>query len=145
MSEKKALIIEDTDANRLFFERLLTQAGFKVQGVASGKAALETAAGLTDLALAIIDMEMPDISGLDLTTRLRKLFPETCLVVATMHDETSLMESAFSRGCDVFLVKPHGFMELYKRLTSMGAVGLHLARPLVIDQFGPREFHAASH
>jgi DNA-binding response OmpR family regulator len=143
MSNKTALVIEDTDANRIFFERLLTQAGFQVRGARNGAEALAEMNTIDDLALAVIDMEVPDMNGLDLTTHLRNRYPNACLVVATMHDEVSLMSSAFSRGCDVFMVKPHGFMELFKRLTTTGSVGLHACRPLVMDQFGPREFKLA--
>ncbi len=143
MSKNKALILEDTAANRLFFERLLSQAGFEIIAAATGKEATEKLAGEETLALAILDMEIPDITGLEMTVRLRKRYPDTCIVVATMHDERTLMDSAFSRGCDVFLVKPHGFMELFKRLTGDGSQVLHQNRPLVIDQYGPRKFTAA--
>lgn len=140
MAEKVALVIEDTDANRDFFERLLTQAGFAILGASTGQEALNQIEKINDLALALIDMQVPDINGLQLTSRLRSRYPDACLIVATMHDERSLMESAFSRGCDVFLVKPHGFMELFSRLTSIGHVGLRQQAPLVIDMHGPRTF-----
>jgi DNA-binding response OmpR family regulator len=140
---KTALIIEDTDANRIFFERLITQAGFAVCGVANGRDALDYAEREGALGLAIIDMEVPDVTGLELVSRLRRRYPDACLIVATMHDEISLMDSAFKRGCDVFMVKPHGFMELFKRLTTLGSTGLHESGPLVIDQYGPREFKLA--
>ena len=143
MSKKQALIVEDTAANRMFFERLLMQAGFEVVGVETGQAALEQADAMDNLHLAVLDMEIPDINGLELTVRLRKQYPDACLIIATMHDERSLMQSAFDKGCDVFLVKPHGFMELFKRLTSEGSEGLRANRPLVIDQFGPRPFDVA--
>ena len=90
--------------------------------------------------LALIDMEIPDINGLQLTHILRHLVPDICIVVATMHDERSLMQSAFDKGCDVFLVKPHGFMEIFKRLVHEGTDSLRASRPLVIDQYGPRTF-----
>lgn len=140
MSKNKALILEDTAANRMFFERLLSQAGFEIIAAETGQEAIEKLTGEDTLALAILDMEIPDITGLEMTDRLRKRYPDTCIVVATMHDERSLMQSAFDKGCDVFLVKPHGFMELFKRLTGGGSHGLHENRPLVIDQYGPRKF-----
>ena len=143
MSKKQALIVEDTAANRMFFERLLMQAGFEVVGVETGQAALEQAEAMDNLHLAVLDMEIPDINGLELTVRLRKQYPDACIIIATMHDERSLMQSAFDKGCDVFLVKPHGFMELFKRLTTEGSAGLHANRPLIIDQFGPRPFEVA--
>ncbi len=143
MSQKKALILEDTIANRLFFERLLSQAGFEIIAAETGQIALDKLKDESRIDLAILDMEIPDITGLEMTARLRVKYPDTCIVVATMHDERSLMQSAFSKGCDVFLVKPHGFMELFKRLTTDGSVALHKNRPLIIDQYGPRPFTLA--
>lgn len=142
MSQKKALILEDTAANRLFFERLLMQAGFEIIAAETGEEALTKIQQEEFIDLAILDMEIPDITGLEMTARLRVFYPDTCIVVATMHDERSLMKSAFDKGCDVFLVKPHGFMELFKRLTGDGSKALRANRPLVIDQYGPREFKA---
>lgn len=139
-----ALVIDDTDANRQFFERLLAQAGFLIRSAANGTNALKIADELERLELAIIDMEIPDMSGLEIVARLRKRFPSACLVIATMHDERTLMDSAFARGCDLFMVKPHGFVELFKRLQTQGAEGLHASRPLVIDQYGLRNYGAYS-
>ncbi|GAB5490817.1 MAG: hypothetical protein Phog2KO_10320 [Phototrophicaceae bacterium] len=144
MVRKKALILEDTAANRLFFERLLSQAGFEIIAAETGQEAIMKIANEDVIDLAILDMEIPDITGLEMTARLRNRYPDTCIVVATMHDERSLMQSAFKKGCDVFLVKPHGFMELFKRLTTDGSIALHENRPLIIDQYGPRVFKATT-
>ncbi len=138
MSEKKALVIDDTEANRVFFERLLVQAGFEVSSAANGAQAMALLTSGTPFTLAIVDMEIPDVSGLDLTRRIRHAYPEAYIVVATMHDERSVMDSAFSKGCNVFLVKPHGFMELFKRLTSSD--GTLTQQPLIIDQYGARAY-----
>lgn len=139
-SARNALIIDDTDANRIFFERLVAQADFNVLSAGTGEKAMELCRVMPSLALAIVDMEMPDINGLDLTSKLRQRYPEVCIVVATMHDERSLMESAYARGCDIFLVKPHGFMDLFKKLTSIGVELLRDECPLIIDQYGLRSF-----
>jgi len=139
----KSLIIEDTPANRLFFERLLKQAGFDTLSATSGKEAINLG-DKHQIELAIIDVEMPDMSGLEIVTRLRRNHPDACLIIATMHDSRSLQESAFKRGCDIFLVKPHGFMELYKQLTSVGTTALHENAPFLIDQYGFRSYKMLS-
>jgi CheY-like chemotaxis protein len=144
MSDKIALVIDDTPANREFLERLLTAAGFKVMGAGTAKEALDAAKGWQDLKLALIDMELPDMNGVMLTSLLRKQFPNAVLGVATMHDEVSLMESVFEKGGNIFLVKPHGFMELYKKLTTMDLAMLREGDPTVFDQFGPRSFSVAT-
>ncbi len=137
---KNAIVIDDTPANKDFLERLFTQAGFDVVAAGTGKAALEACENIPNLKLAVVDMQLPDINGLQLTYTLRKCYPDAYIVVATMHDERSLMESVFLKGGNCFLVKPHGFMELFKRLTTTEISELCLGAPMVIDQYGPRQF-----
>ena len=143
MEDRHALIVDDTPANKVFFERLLTQAGFTVQGASDGNTAMQLADNMPSLDLAVLDMEVPHMNGLEMTARLRQKFPDMCIVVATMHDEHSLMHSAFKRGCDVFMVKPHGFMTLFKQIANGGHLHLRAQRPQIIDQFGIRTFRSA--
>lgn len=137
---KKALVVDDTPANLDFLVRLLTQAGFEVKGETSGKGAAEYMEKVDDLALAVVDMQIPDISGLQLTQKIRAQYEDAYIVVATMHDQRSLMQSVFDKGGNCFLVKPHGFMELFKRLTTIDLKVLREAECTVIDQYGPRAF-----
>lgn len=143
MSLKNALIVDDTDANRFFFERLMTQAGFTVTGARSGAEAVSAMMALPSLAVALVDLEIGDMSGLELLTRLRLQHPDCCLIIATMHDDRSIMESAFDKGCDIFLVKPNGFIDLFKRFSVAPADQLRPEQPLIIDQYGVRHFVAA--
>jgi two-component system chemotaxis response regulator CheY len=140
MTERTALVVDDVPANREFLERLLTTAHFTVTGFGSGKAALSAIGDMDELTLAMVDMKLPDMHGLEVTTALRQRFPDALIVIATMYDAYSLMEEAFSKGCNVFLVKPHGFMELFKRLTTAEMSELRTTQCLVIDQYGPRVF-----
>jgi len=144
MSNKNAIVIDDTPANRDFLVRLMTQAGFNVHGAEDGKTAIETTTTLDSLALAVIDMELPDMNGLHLTQHIRQLYPHAYIVVATMHDQRSLIEKAFNKGSNCYLVKPHGFMELFKRLTTVDLAELTRQGYVVIDQYGPRTYNLAT-
>lgn len=137
---KTALVVEDTPANRDFFERLLTQAGFDVKSASTGQDALKLLKEFTQLDLAVVDMEMPDMSGLHLTTHIKRAFANTYTIIATMHDQKSLIDSAISKGCNLFLVKPHGFMELFKLLTEEEVSTLCQRPPHVLDQYGLRPY-----
>jgi CheY-like chemotaxis protein len=137
---RTALVVDDEPANREFLERLLAQAKFQVEGAGSAKAALDAVDGWETLTLAVVDMKLPDMNGLQLTAELRKRFPNAYIIIATMYDDRTLMDKAFISGCDVFLVKPHGFMELFQRLLKM-TFDVDMERQnLIIDQFGPRPF-----
>ncbi len=138
MTERLALVVDDVGANREFVVRLLNGAKYKVLSASTGTTALQLIALEDDLPLAIIDMKLPDMSGLDLIVELHKKFPKSYLVVASMYDERSKIEKAFEAGCNVYIVKPHGFMELYKRLSQSELGTLCTQPPTVIDQYGPR-------
>lgn len=138
MAERLALVVDDVGANREFVVRLLNGVKYKVLSASTGKAALQLIALEDEMPLAIIDMKLPDMSGLDLVTELRRKFPAAYLVVASMYDERSTIEKAFTAGCNVYIVKPHGFMELYKRLSKSELPALCAEPHQVIDQYGPR-------
>ncbi len=134
-----ALVVDDEPANRDFVERLLQTASFKVVGASTGAEALKAAKAVPCLALALVDQQLPDATGLEIVAKLRSDNPEAILVMATMHDDRAIIDQAFAAGADVFLVKPHGFMELYRRLKEVDSNAASLRR-LIIDNYGPRPY-----
>jgi CheY-like chemotaxis protein len=144
MNERTALAVDDSSANRDFLERLLNGAKFKVVAAGTGAATRKAMLELDKLELAVVDWKLPDTTGLELACEIRARFPDTYLVIATMYDERSMMEEAFEKGCNVFLVKPHGFMELFQRLLTTDIDTLRAGPNTIIDQYGPRLFKAST-
>ena len=136
---RRALVIDDEPANRDFLIRLLEQAKLEVLGAESGEAALKIADSIGTLALVVIDHRLPDMDGVDLLVKLHEKYPDARMIMATMLDERALMAKAFENGCNVFLVKPHGFMELFRRLQLYGPDDEELNR-MIIDQYGLRPY-----
>lgn len=142
-----ALVIDDEHANRDFLMRLLQQAKFEVQGAGLGSKALEIVGQLGDnIKLIMLDHQLPDQSGMELLAALRPLLPEARIVMATMHDEPGMMHKAFGGGCNAFLVKPHGFMELFKLVQGITTDPTCLQKldGLIFDIHGPRRYRAPS-
>jgi CheY-like chemotaxis protein len=135
-----ALVIDDEPANRDFLVRLLQQAKLDVHGASTAAEALQIAKDVTDMALVVIDNKLPDMNGVDLLIQFRPRYPSARIVMATMLDERQIMVKAFENGCDVFLVKPHGFMELFRRLQMPDTPGESKLSRLIIDQYGPRPY-----
>lgn len=135
-----AIVVDDEPANRDFLERLIQQAKYETKGAASGKEAREIVDALEVApSIMLIDSELPDVKGVDLIQEFRQKYPTIKLVMATMLDDRGVIQKAFENGCDVFLVKPHGFMELFKRLQRLSTDPNCLNR-LVIDIYGTRDF-----
>lgn len=135
-----AIVIDDEPANRDFLERLIQQAKYETRGASSGAEARMIMSTLASApAVVLIDSELPDVKGVDLLAEFRQKYPATRLVMATMLDDREVIRKAFDNGCDVFLVKPHGFMELFKRLQRLDTDPTCLNR-LIIDIYGTRDF-----
>jgi CheY-like chemotaxis protein len=71
----RVLVINDNEVQLYATERALTAVGYSVTRAASGREALELAAGMPDIIL--LDVNLPDIHGFELMRRL-KANPQTC-------------------------------------------------------------------
>lgn len=135
-----ALVVDDEPANRDFLVRLLQQARLEVQGASTAEEARTIAQAAEHLDLIVVDNKLPDMDGVDLMVELHTRYPAAHMIMATMLDERALMDKAFACGCDVFLVKPHGFMELFRRIQGAQSTGENTLKCVIIDQYGPRPY-----
>jgi two-component system cell cycle response regulator DivK len=103
----RVLVVEDHPLNRELAEAILQRAGYEVVGVEDGETALDTvAAARPDVIL--LDVELPGISGLEVTRRL-KADPATRaipVVVLTAYAMVGDEERARAAGCDEYVTKP---------------------------------------
>jgi FixJ family two-component response regulator len=84
--------------------RLLDSAGWKVEVFTDPMAFLEQAA-LHSPDIAVIDMLMPEMSGLEVQTRLRSVSPSTRVIVLTAKDDPSVRRIAMNAGASAFFIK----------------------------------------
>ena len=84
--------------------RLLDSAGCKVKIFTDPMAFLEQAA-LHFPDVAVIDILMPDMSGLEVQTRLRRVSPSTQIIVLTARDDPSVRRMAMNAGASAFFIK----------------------------------------
>jgi len=99
------LVADDEESIRFVLERTCTQHGHAVTSVASGTEALAALrAGRFDVAL--IDVKMPDLSGLDVVSRARADGIETLFVVITAQNTMANAIEATKRGAYDYLTKP---------------------------------------
>jgi DNA-binding response OmpR family regulator len=119
------LIIEDDPAIRTFLADNLTADGFELlvaDSARDGLRLLETKAP----DVAIVDVGLPDGSGLDLIARVReadriasRLDPQQpFLVVSGRAGEIDRLRG-FERGCDDYVVKPFSYPELLARIRAL--------------------------
>ncbi|MBE5073792.1 response regulator [Erythrobacteraceae bacterium E2-1 Yellow Sea] len=68
---QRILVIEDNDLNRKLFCDVLRAQGFEVEPVADGGSALDTARAVSP-DLIIMDIQLPDVSGIDLIKQAKQ-------------------------------------------------------------------------
>ena len=55
--------------------------------------------------VVVMDFSMPELNGLDATLQIRKVLPETEVLIVTMHDSLQLAQEVFKAGAHGFLLK----------------------------------------
>ena len=121
MAEQKNIII--IDDHPLFREGLKTIIGrddlFKVVGEAgSGREGLEIAKKLKP-DLVVVDVSLPDQSGIQLTRDLRELLSETKILIVSMHSKIDYIAEAFQAGATGYVVKESAAERLLQGLIAV--------------------------
>ncbi|UUO04441.1 response regulator [Blastopirellula sp. J2-11] len=109
----KILVVEDIEANQLVLQEMLDKLGLVADFASDGRSALQ-AIELSSYDVVLLDLELPDISGLAVAHQIRQKFEvdDLSLVAVTAHAVTSYKTSAIKAGVNKFLTKPIGFDEL---------------------------------
>jgi len=124
----KILIADDEESIRWVLERACAKDGHTVHAVASGREAL---AALRERAydVALIDIKMPDLSGLDVLTRAREDHVDTLFIIMTAQNTMANAIEATKRGAYDYLTKPFNLDEV-ELLVGRAMELRHLTRDL---------------
>ena len=99
------LVADDEDSIRWVLERACAQNGHTVVAVGSGSEAL-TALRQRSFDVALVDIKMPDLSGLDVLARSREEGVDTLFIVMTAQNTMANAIEATKRGAYDYLTKP---------------------------------------
>jgi DNA-binding NtrC family response regulator len=115
---ERILIAEDEDILRANVIEQLAGAGYVVDGVSDGAAALARVAE-DDYALIIADLRMPNLDGLGLLERVVATQPETAVLIMTAYASVESAVEALRLGAHDYLLKPVLFEDLLKRVENI--------------------------
>ena len=111
MSKANILVVDDQDSIRHFVSRALEDAGFTVLTAGSVRETREMIEpGLPDLAL--LDLKLPDGSGLELLREFKRVQPEMSVIMMTAFGELETAVEAMNAGAFWFVKKPFETDEL---------------------------------
>jgi signal transduction histidine kinase len=114
------LVVDDTDANRYVLTHLLRRAGYRTLEAASGAHAMEQLTHGVDL--VVLDVNLPDINGTQLTQRIKES-PETCAIMvlnmSASFTRTRDRVTGLDHGADGYLTQPIDPPEFLATVTSL--------------------------
>jgi FixJ family two-component response regulator len=104
LNKETVYLLDDDSSILKSTGRLLDSAGWKVEAFTDPNAFLERAATHCP-DIAVIDIIMPDMNGLEVQTRLRRISPSTRVIVLSAKDDPSVRQIAMNRGASAFFIK----------------------------------------
>lgn len=102
----KILLVDDSDFSRSMIKKMLQDEGFNV--VAEAKDAFEALdmVKANQLDVVITDIVMPKMSGIELTTKLSKTYPDLSVIVISSLSQEHIVLDAIGAGASDFIAKP---------------------------------------
>src|SRR5262245_41088563 len=104
-SSASILIVDDEPLIRATLSEFLIQEGFEVQTCSNGEEAL-AAAVQRHFEVALCDVQLPGMDGMELLDRLLKISSETFVLLITAYATVENAVEAFQRGAQDYLMKP---------------------------------------
>jgi DNA-binding response OmpR family regulator len=113
------LLVEDDPRLQRVLRRLLEDDRHVVEVAPDGRTALELADATAGIEAVILDLGLPDVSGLEVAKRLRKDGREVAILMLTARDTVHDRVTGLDAGADDYLVKPFAYEELSARLRAL--------------------------
>ncbi len=101
----KILLIDDDENIRKVLQTILEDEGYLVETADNGKKAIEKSQ-LNFYNLALIDVRLPDVEGIDLLTKLRETTPKIRKIIVTGYPTLQNAMAAVNKGADAYVMKP---------------------------------------
>ncbi len=103
----RILIVDDTDFDRNLLRNILVSAGYEIAGMASGGE--EGIRLFREMIpdLAILDLIMPDLNGIETLRRIKTEYPDAKVMLCTSVGEDGMVELARRLGARGYVVKPY--------------------------------------
>jgi len=123
------LIVDDQAGIRHLLLEALSNEGYRLEIAASGPEALKKISDRGP-SIVLLDIKMPGMNGLDTLEELRKIAPETTVVIMTAYGELDIITEAKKMGVQHYIVKPFDLNEVRYLIKGLFAEMADIKEPL---------------
>src|SRR5690606_757716 len=115
MTSKILVVDDETDLEALIkqkFRKEIRQQSYEFHFATNGKAALDVLATMPDIDIVLSDINMPEMDGLTLLSKLQESKPLVKSVIVSAYGDMDNIRTAMNRGAFDFITKPINFIDL---------------------------------
>lgn len=118
MTEKNKLFICDDEEGIRESYKLILGDQYDLVFSCSGKECLEKLKDAQDAKLVLMDIKMPKQNGLEATREIKRLYPNTKVIIVTGYSSAEIAQEALSAGASDYIVKPFESKEIAKKISA---------------------------
>ena len=115
----KILILEDEIGIRSFVSINLKREGYEVIEAGTGSEAIEKLNSEPNIAVALLDIMLPDMSGVDICRYIRDKYENMGIIMLTAKAQEDDKIEGFVAGADDYMIKPFSIKELLFRVSAL--------------------------
>jgi len=101
----KILVVDDEEGIRNLLQRMLQESGYEVVSTGNGEEALYLVSQ-GDINVALLDIKMPTISGIELLNKITADYPDVCVIMETAVIDVQTAIDAIKLGAYEYITKP---------------------------------------
>jgi two-component system cell cycle response regulator DivK len=105
-STKKCLLVDDNKDVLIYLNRILLDTGVTIVTARSGFEAIELVKSTPDIDVVLLDMQMPEMNGIEATKEIRKIRKNLPIIAQTAFVFEDDKDIILEAGCDACLIKP---------------------------------------
>ena len=117
--KEKILVLEDEIGIRSFVSINLKREGYEIIEAGSGQEAIEQLSNHPDISIALLDVMLPDMSGIEICKFIRQQFDQIGVIMLTAKGQEEDKLEGFISGADDYMVKPFSIKELLVRVSAL--------------------------
>ncbi|GAA0236346.1 cell wall metabolism DNA-binding response regulator WalR [Metaclostridioides mangenotii] len=115
----KILVLEDEIGIRSFVSINLKREGYEIIEAGTGQEAIEKMTSEGDISLALLDVMLPDMSGIEVCKFIRENFDQVGIIMLTAKAQEDDKIEGFISGADDYIIKPFSIKELLVRVSAL--------------------------
>jgi len=105
-SKRKCLLVDDNKDVLLYLNRVLLDTGINILTARSGSEAIQIVRDVPDIDVVLLDMQMPEMNGIEATREIRKIRRDIPIIAQTAFIFEDDKDIILEAGCDACLIKP---------------------------------------